>query len=91
MSAVINQKLVPSQEQPELDYYVESLVSWRQTKTEGTAFPSMYWRLQKRRNCKFISVLVSCEFVLAYVLTLLPGRVFQVFQVVRGEEERGNG
>jgi hypothetical protein len=26
--------------------------------------------------------------ILAYVLTLLPGRVFQVFQVVGGEEKR---
>jgi hypothetical protein len=27
----------------------------------------------------------------AYVLTLLPGRVFQVFQVAGGEEEREKG
>jgi hypothetical protein len=28
---------------------------------------------------------------MAYVLTLLPGRVFQVFQVAGGEEEREKG
>ena len=43
------------------------------------------------RSCKMSPLragLLQEVFFLAYVLTLLPGRVFQVFQVVEGGKKR---
>ena len=55
------------------------------------------WNHDKQTNHNVLRLLVvwPCLGLLinvhwAYVLTLLPGRVFQVFQVARGEEEREN-
>ena len=58
-------------------------------------------RLKKERSLKRLTescdwvtcsviLLMECWLYSAHVLTLLPGRVFQVFQVVREEEEREN-